>query len=181
MKTYIFTVSEQGVSKNFMANLTIAEYTAIKADLHKCRYSVTASTVCMNTDNESNFKELVEWLATVKLYKKSMIPSDAKVRKIKLPRCVEWNGLGECLEINIGVPFDEHTHCSCVQEAAMILEILKKFPTAVFHHSRARFKLPKAKVKQDDGTIIEYSYQYSMRDKSIVEKTVIFEEVEFEL
>lgn len=179
MRTYSITVSAQGEAKYFTANLTDAEYTAIKVDTIKHRYDVYIDKGHI-VDNKSNYDELVQWLDEVRLTKKVYLPSKPKHRKVKLPDYIHWNSEGQYLHIDIGVSFETHTHLTCIMELKCMEWILSTFPTAVFYCSRAKFKLPKSKIK-DSCSLKEVSYSYMPSTNSIHEKSVTYEEIEIEL
>lgn len=179
MRTYSITVSAQGEAKYFTANLTDVEYTAIKVDTMKHRYDVYIDKGHV-VDNKSNYEELVKWLDEVRLTKKVYIPSKPKHRMFKLPDYIHWNSDGQYLYVDINVPFEAHTHLTCIMELKCIEWILSTFPTAVFHCSRAKFKLPKSKIK-DSCSLKEVNYSYMPSTNSIHENSVTYEEIEIEL
>lgn len=179
MRTYSITVSAQGEAKYFTANLTDAEYTAIKVDTIKHRYNVYIDKGHV-VDNKSNYDELVKWLNEVRLTKKIYMPSKVEHRKVKLPDYIHWDSDGQYLYVDINVPFETHTHLTCIMELKCIEWILSTFPTAVFYCSRAKFKLPKSKIK-DSCSLKEVSYSYMSSTNSIHEKSVTYEEIEIEL
>ena len=176
MRTYTFTVSEQGEAKYFTANLTDAEYVAIKVDTIKHRYNVYIDKGC-EVDNESNYEDLVEWLNTVVLKKKILLPTEPEYKRHKLPDYIYWDSEGQYLYVDIDVPFETHTHWTCIMELKCIEWILSTFITAIFHCSRAKFKLPKTK-KKEGKFVIELSYTYNSKINAIIEKRVKYEEVE---
>lgn len=155
-KIYTFTLTHSCAieKKSFAAVLSDAEFKAIKADLHKVRYAcgyVTGPKV----DNESNFDELVEWLATTKLYKKETVKDIEYKEQMLLPDGVYFSG--GCLEVCSGTQFESMNTEDSIEELEKCLWVLREFPGARYYKSRVKFKLPST---TEDGNIIKYEQIY---------------------
>lgn len=158
MKTYTFTLSHSCAVENlsFAAILTDAEYVAVKTDLHKTRYSCRVSPGIPVTNTESNFKELVEWLATTVLYKKLRINIVLQDEEIPLPNGIYYN-TDSILEVVSGKEFSSMTTEDCMDELERCIWILSEFPGATYNKSRVKFLLP---TKDEKGNSINYTRSY---------------------
>lgn len=166
-KIYTFTLTHPCAieEKSFAAVLSTAEFAAIRADLRKVRYSykyVTGPKV----DNESNFDELVEWLATTVLYKKETVKLPESKEEILLPDGVYY--MTDYLEVCSGTQFESmHTEDS-IEELEKCLWVLREFPGARYYKSRVKFKLPST---TEDGNTIKYEQKYSKCKHYLVKTT----------
>lgn len=166
-RVFTFTLNHPCATekKSFAAVLSASECTAIKADLHKVRYSVDYFTG-PKVDNESNFEELVEWLATTKLYKRETVKLPESREEILLPNGVYY--MTDCLEVCSGTQFESmHTEDS-IDELENCLWVLREFPGARYYKSRVKFKLPST---TEDGNIIKYEQKYYKGKHYLVKTT----------
>lgn len=166
-KIYTFTLTHPCAieKKSFAAALSDAEFKAIKVDLHKARYAcgyVTGPKV----DNESNFDELVEWLATTMLYKKETVRLPESREKIPLPNGVYY--MTDHLEVCSGVQFESMNDEDSIDELEKCLWVLREFPGARYYKSRVKFKLPST---TEDGNTIKYEQEYSKGKHYLVKTT----------
>lgn len=157
MKTYIFTLSHCNAVENrtFVAILSDAEYTAIKADLHKARYSCKVSYGGTVDNAESNYKELVRWLATTTLFSRVKVRSVISNETISLPDGVYLTN--NTLEVVSGKEFTSMNTEDCMDELERCIWILSEFPGATYSKSRVRFSLP---TKDEKGNNIHYNRSY---------------------
>jgi hypothetical protein len=143
MKTVIFTLSTKGAdeSKNFTATISDAEFTAIRADITKCRYDVKVNNLFTDVDNPSNYKSLIEWLATTKLVRTEYILTKVTTEVINLPEGIAFHPEGYLL-VDIGKHYKEYTHEDCLLENSLCHWILETFKTSQYHTTRNTFTLP---------------------------------------
>lgn len=158
MKTYTFTLTHCNAveSKTFAAILSDAEYTAIKADLHKARYSCRVSPGVPVDNAESNYKELVRWLATTTLFSKTKVRIILSSDVIPLPDGIYLN-TNDTLEVISGKEFTSMTTEDCMDELERCIWILSEFPGATYNKSRVKFSLP---TKDEKGNHIHYTRSY---------------------
>lgn len=165
-RIYTFTLTHPRAieDKSFAAVLSNAEFSSIRANLRKVRYSYSY-VIGSKVDNESNLEELVEWLATTMLYKKATFRSLESEIEIPLPDGVYFNI--DHLEVCSGIKFESMDDEDSIDELEKCLWVLRNFPGARYYKSRVKFKLPST---TEDGNIIKYEQKFS-KGKSYLVKT----------
>ena len=143
MKTYIFTVSANDAdsSKKFVATLSDKEFATIKADLTKVRYHVDIKGGNTEVDNTSNFRQLVEWLATTELVRTEYVLTKVTTQVYNLPDGITFHHDGYLL-VDIGKHYHDYTHEDCMLENSLCHWILENFKTSKYHTTRNTFTLP---------------------------------------
>jgi hypothetical protein len=143
MKTYTFTLSANGAdaSKTFVATLSESELAAIRTDINKVRYQVDIRAGNLEVDNKSNFKDLVEWLATTQLTRTEYILTKVTTEVVNLPDGITFHPEGYLL-VDIGKHYKEYTHEDCLLENSLCHWILETFKTSQYHTTRNTFTLP---------------------------------------
>lgn len=179
MKTYIFTLTHCNAveDRTFAAILSDAEYTAIRADLHKARYSCRVSYGSTVDNAESNYKELVRWLATTTLFSRVKVRNVISTDIIPLPDGVYLTA-DDIIEVASGKEFSSMTTEDCMDELERCIWILSEFPGATYCKSRVRFSLPR---KDENGNAVSYRREYERGSYTLYRKVEAIEYIMVEI
>ena len=178
-KIYTFTLTHPCAieKKSFAAVLSDAEFKAIKVDLHKVRYSCRVSPGIPVSNTESNFVELVEWLATTVLYSKVRVKNILSEDPIPLPDGVYLTA-DDIIEVASGKEFSSMTTEDCMDELERCIWILSEFPGATYCKSRVRFSLPR---KDENGNAVSYRREYKSGSYTLYRKVEAIEYIMVEI
>ena len=136
--TYEFTISANGVSQSFIANLSNMQLESLKNN-KVTKYTLAVGVLGGIISNAGSYSELRAWLRDTKLYdiKYQLTSVDTKV--VELPKGVIFND--GYLEVSIVDEFKAHTHETALKEVRLMEWVLKTFPTSTYGRSRNRFAL----------------------------------------